>query len=290
MAKSAAKKAPASKAVTKSGDGAGSKAVTISSKSMRATVAQHGSGMDNVTASDLLIPRVTILQGLSPQVIKTNSEYIKGAEPGIICDVGLRQLLGTEITVLPCFYAKIYLEWAPRGKANKNAGGQKGLINNWGTDPSILTKTRRDDKGKAILPNGNYIAETATFYCLNLSASNRRCFIPLASTQLQVAKSWLTRINAVRWTDDDGEYFPGMYAHAWTLGVTSRSNDDGDWYVFTAEAAMAVNQLDNGEALLREAIQFMEQSRAGLVRADVSSMSQTETGREADDGARDGAM
>ena len=252
-----------------------STALVAGGTSMRA-IASKGTGLENVTASDLLIPRITILQGLSPQVNKSREEYIKGAEPGIICDVGLRKLLGTEIIYIPCFYAKIYLEWAPRGKG-KSRG--KGLINNHGTDPAILLKTTRDDKNRATLPNGNYIAETATFFGLNCSSNNRRSFIPMASTALSVARYWLGLITDERATDDEGEFQPAMFERAWTLGIAERHNDDGDWYVFKPEPAMGVRQMDPSLKLLNEAQAFFEQAKAGLVRADIRNLSAEETGR-----------
>ena len=47
---------------------------------MSEMVADSGVGLDNVTADDMQIPFLRILQALSPQLIKTNSGYIKGAE------------------------------------------------------------------------------------------------------------------------------------------------------------------------------------------------------------------
>ena len=38
-----------------------------------------GLGLTNVTADDMQIPFLRILQALSPQLVKTNSDYIKGA-------------------------------------------------------------------------------------------------------------------------------------------------------------------------------------------------------------------
>src|SRR5690554_4094010 len=115
-----------------------------------------GAGLDNVTASDMLVPRLTILQSLSPQLKKRDSAYIEGAEVGDICDVGTGQLYKDGIMFLPVYYRKDYLEWAPR-----SSGG--GLVDIH-SDPSILDKTTRNDKKQPVLDNGNLIQETAQFF------------------------------------------------------------------------------------------------------------------------------
>jgi hypothetical protein len=130
------------------------------------------SGLENVTANDVIIPRLTILQALSPQVTKSKPEFIKGAEQGNFCDTGTNEIFVDSISVIPCFFARVFLEWAPRSSG-------KGLVKNHGIDASILDKCTPDDKGRQTLPNGNLIAETATYYVLNMSAGGRRSFIPM---------------------------------------------------------------------------------------------------------------
>ena len=45
-----------------------------------------GTASENMTNDDMLIPRLRILQALSPQVSKADGAYIKGAEAGCIFD------------------------------------------------------------------------------------------------------------------------------------------------------------------------------------------------------------
>ena len=45
---------------------------------------QESRGSEDVTANDVIIPRLDIIQGLSPQKDKTHAKYIKGAEEGVI--------------------------------------------------------------------------------------------------------------------------------------------------------------------------------------------------------------
>jgi hypothetical protein len=98
--------------------------------------AHAGDGLENVTASDLIIPRLAILQDLSPQVKKTKPEYIEGAQVGDICDVGTSELFEPPLIFLPVHYVKQWLEWAPRASG-------KGLVKIH-NDNSILEKCTRD--------------------------------------------------------------------------------------------------------------------------------------------------
>ena len=41
-----------------------------------------GSGLENVTSEDMAIPRLKILQALSPEVNKNDGKYVEGASAG----------------------------------------------------------------------------------------------------------------------------------------------------------------------------------------------------------------
>ncbi|MCI0551088.1 MAG: hypothetical protein L0287_09035, partial [Anaerolineae bacterium] len=182
-------------------------------------------GLENVTARDLQIPRLTILQALSPQLQKAKPEFIKGAQAGQFCDVGMGEVFDAEqLHLLPVYFALVHLEWAPRG-----SGG--GFVANHGTDKSILSQCTKDDMGKMVLPSGNYIAETATYYLLNLSASGRRSFLPMASTQLRASRRWMTAIMGQRLKRKDGtEYLPPIYYRSWLASIAEQSNQKGAWF------------------------------------------------------------
>jgi len=89
------------------------KAVTkAQAKSLPATISDQdfedfaGSGLEGVGADDLLVPRLGVLQALSPQLKKTKSEYIPEAEEGDIADLGTGDLYKDGLWFLPVFYRK----------------------------------------------------------------------------------------------------------------------------------------------------------------------------------------
>lgn len=237
-----------------------------------------GAGLENVSANDVLIPRLSILQALSPQLSKRKAEYIPNAEIGNIADVGTGELFPDGIWFLPVLYRKDYLEWAPRDTG-------KGLVAIH-SDPAILDRCSKDDRSRPTLPNGNYIAETAQFFGLNLSAGGRMCFIPMASTQLKKARRWNTLATGEKLRRTDGSEFAApLFYRTYHLTTAEESNNDGDWWGWVIARGLALPEIKldehgfSSQGLKAAAVAFRESLAKGAVRADI-----------AEDPASEGAM
>lgn len=233
-----------------------------------------GLGMENVGAADLLVPRLTILQTLSPQVKRNKAEFIDGAEVGDICDVGLGEILGDnrEIFFLPVYYRKDYLEWFPRETG-------KGLANVH-SDPAILDQTRLNDRKQAILPNGNLVAETAQFYgfIMEPGGEYRPAFIPMASTQLKKSRKWLTLADRQR--IPGATYKPPLFWSVYKLGTVFEENPQGDWMGWTVNVEAPLPQFapDNWQDVMEDCKKFVQSLRSGEARADLSGIDGNEGG------------
>lgn len=231
--------------------------------------AHAGAGMENVGSSDLLVPRLGILQALSPQVKKQKAEYIPGAEEGLIADLGTGELFPDGVWFLPVHYRKDYLEWAPRDSG-------KGLVAVH-SDPAILDRCTRDDRNRPVLPNGNYIAETAQFFGLNLSAGRRMCFIPMTSTQLKKARRWNTLAMGEKLKRADGSEFTApLFYRTYNLTTAAESNNDGDWSGWVIARGLALPEISQEEhgmdwrSIKAEALAFRESLAKGAARADLA--------------------
>jgi hypothetical protein len=230
-----------------------------------------GSGMENVGARDLLIPRITILQDLSPQIKPKKAEFIEGAVIGDICDVAMGRLFKEQILFLPVLYRKDFLEWAPRSSG-------KGLVGVH-SDPAILDTTTRNDRNQAINAAGNLIAETAQFFGINLSAPDRtKCFLPMSSTQLKKSKKWMMMATSERLKRADGsEFQPPLWYRSYTLSVVDESNNDGDWKGWRIERGPTLPELceKNGWRLSDmkdDIVKFIDAINSGSARGDLASM------------------
>lgn len=243
----------------------------------------EGAGLENVGASDLLVPRISILQALSPQLKSSKTEFIKGASAGEICDVGIGETFPDGILFLPVYYRKDYLEWAPRSSG-------KGLINIH-TNPNILDETTRDDKNKPILPNGNYVAETAQFFGFNLTADGRQSFLPMASTQLKKARQWLTLATGEKLSRADGSSFqPPLFYRTYMLTTAEESNAEGDWFGWKVERSLTLPELEaeghDWRELMNWAGLFKQSLERGQSKGDTRNMGSVDDGVTGD--ANDG--
>jgi hypothetical protein len=227
------------------------------------------SGLETVTAQDTLIPRVAIVQAMSDQMKKNHASYIEGAEVGMIVDTAMNEIMEAPWTVLPIVYEKTWIEWHPRST-------RKGIAQVHPTS-QILDVCSVDPKTqiKNILPNGNTVNETATFYCLNLAAGRRPCFVSFTGTQLRKARFWVTLAKGERLTRSDGSEFAApLFFRTYNLSTAMESNNNGEWSGWKIERGQGLNELGpSWRNLANSAIELREAIIAGRASADRSNMS-----------------
>jgi len=81
-----------------------------------------GRGSEGVTADDVTIPRIDVLQDLSPQIKSAKPEYIEGAVAGTLFNTVTDELYGENVIFVPVFFRKEYVIWKDR----KKGGGFRG--------------------------------------------------------------------------------------------------------------------------------------------------------------------
>lgn len=224
-----------------------------------------GAGMENIKATDILIPRIGILQALSPQVSSVKPEYIQGAQPGMICDIGTGQLIGESMLFVPVHYTKVWLEWYPR----KSGKGLAAIH----ADARILDECTYDERRRPFLPNDNYVSETAQLFGLMLDEEGRvrQAFIPFASTQIKKCKRLLTLATGERVMTSRGEITPPLFYRAYIFNTVHESNSEGDWHGWKIERGPAVTETPNPPRVIEAAIKMRRQIDEGIVKADMTS-------------------
>ena len=84
--------------------------------------ADGNKGNEEVGFDDLTIPRLDVIQDLSPQHKKNKPEYIEGAEPGLLFNTVTMALYGSKVMFVPVFFRKEWVIW----KDIKAGGGFRG--------------------------------------------------------------------------------------------------------------------------------------------------------------------
>jgi len=68
-------------------------------------------GQENVTVDDLTIPRLGLVQDLSPQRKANKPEYIEGADSGMLFNNVSTELYGKSINFVPVYFRKEWCIW-----------------------------------------------------------------------------------------------------------------------------------------------------------------------------------
>lgn len=267
-------KAPTGKkAAAKGGTSLATQSSNVPAEMLGALHEHAGEGMEKVSIDDVIMPRLKILQALSPECNRRKPEYIEGAEPGKIVNVATRRLYD-RILVVPAAYIRHHVEWLP------NRGG---FVADHGDDASIMDKvTHRDEKFNDILPNGNVIQPTPTWYCILMEEGGEPCVIPMPRTQSKASRSWMSQATSEKLNHPEhGQFTAPLFYRSWYLSTMERSNDDGDWFVWAVERGPSIADMEGDEPVLptgtmEKAQNFRKMVTSGEVKASADHFADDE--------------
>ena len=257
-------------------------ALTVSARSLLEQDA--GAGMEGMTREDLAIPRLGILQALSPQCNKADSEsYIDGAEPGMIHESVSNELFDGDpgILVVLVSYRRAHNEWITRQE-----GG--GFIADHGPDPKILSETTKDKMNRSLLPNGHEIVPTAEYFSFLINEETgeiTRALISMTKTQMRKAKKINTLASSLIVNTAKGPMQAPLFYRTFRLGTVPESNERGSWFGWAVK--IDINTFDImpplGEQIYLQARQFKKDVTAGSVKVDTPKTEHSTTDHEGDD-------
>jgi hypothetical protein len=186
-----------------------------------------GQGVEDLGTDDLAIPFINIIQSNSPQLNKREGKYIEGAEVGMLFNTVTDELFDGEtgVEVIPCAYQRTLVEWVPRDQ-------EGGFVTTHNPESGILSQSTKNEKGQDVLPNGNYLANTASHYIILLSPTYgpTQAVISMTSTQLKKSRKWNTQMVSQTITLPDGSVKPKpSFASAYYLKTMPETNKHGSW-------------------------------------------------------------
>ena len=142
-------------------------------------------GNENVSADDISIPRVKLLQKMSPEIDEADSRYIDGAKAGHLVNSVTTELMD-EVYVMNLFYEKGFTVFKKR-----DLGG--GLFGSFASELEAREALNADG-----LDASEYdITETATHTLLMLDEDGNvtmPALMDFASSKLKVSRAWNTDI------------------------------------------------------------------------------------------------
>ena len=216
-------------------------------------------GLGAIGQEDLALPFLKILGQLSPEVNKRDGKYVEGAEPGMIFNSVSGELYdGVKgLDVIPAFYKLEYIEWKDRGE------GPGAPVAIYDSSSDIMSKTKPDAHYKDRLPNGTYIAKTASHFVIITGDSPSTALISMKSTQLKISRKWNSMMSGIKLKGKNGLYTPASFSHIYKLKTTQMSNDKGTWFGWEVSKVGPITDA----SLYQQAKSFSESISKGAVKA-----------------------
>jgi hypothetical protein len=232
---------------------------------------------------DLAVPFLRIVQANSPQVIQGQPQFLEEAKPGMFLNTASNQLWdGREgVYFLPVTYQRSYIEWRPRER-----GG--GFVKDHGSDGEQLLKTtKRNEKNRDILPNGNEL-QTAALYYGYLVEPNRgkaqQVALVLAGTQLKKSRKFNTALETATIEDPETNRKVKLapFYRLWKLTSIPESNDKGHWFGIQLDPAMPILEVPNGEQIYAASKKLHQLVKTGEVKTQEPTRDSADEMEESD--------
>jgi len=173
-----------------------------------------GAGNENVTSQDMAIPRLDLIQQLSPQLDKNDAKFIEGAQLGHIFNSLTGELYNH------CFLINLHYENKWQVFKDRKFGG--GFEGSFDSEAEALAHLDANQ-----LPRQQYnIAETGIHKCLLLNDQgepDQPVLIYMSGSKFKVSKEWNS---AIRLKNPNADRF----ASVWTLSSVGEKNRSGQPY------------------------------------------------------------
>ena len=142
-------------------------------------------GNENVEQEDVQLPRIDVLQGLSPQINKKKDEYIPNAEVGMLFNTLTGELYPEGVTITPVSFVKRFLVWVNR--EIDSDGGLRGIFNSSMEAEKFLQEQEDEHKLEVV----------STAEHLVLLDDGSEVIISMAKSKLKVSRKFnsLIRLN-----------------------------------------------------------------------------------------------
>jgi hypothetical protein len=192
---------------------------------------------------DLSIPRLTVLQDLSPQVKERDAAYVPGARPGLIHN-SVAKWVVPSIDFVPARYVVRYLAWRPRpvgglidGTLTEDQVKTNFKPDGFGTWTGFITKKlRRDAEPEAIRVE---VKETPEWIGMvrptpaegEPGGEWTRCAVSFGSSKAKVAKDMNSIIEmAVQRRPDGTKFTPASFWHQFRLDTAIESSGTDEYF------------------------------------------------------------
>lgn len=223
------------------------------------------------SSDDVALPRITLLQQLSPQLKKGDPNYIEGASAGEFCNPVTGELWdGADgLTIIPVHRHTTYVEWRLRSKGGgiiKDRSNESGIQEVW---ESIVP----DENGHRLVSPEVELLKSQEYFVLLVDEDTgmaEEAVITLSKTNYKHAKKFNTLIATTKIRTSTGAMVNArMYAIPYRVVAALERKDNNEWYVwkFSRHAKFnTVAELPDGRNIFNRAKSFAEMIKEGRVQ------------------------
>jgi hypothetical protein len=149
-------------------------------------------GSENVGQDDIIIPRLEIIQALSPQVKEGDPGYMEDARPGMLINSVTKQLYGKEVMVVPVVYTKQWLVWRKRKDKDGKAitGGFFGAFNSPNEAEDRMEREGGENNSIEVIDTPQHLCLLVNFQ----SGSVDEVMISMPRTKAKISRQWNSMI------------------------------------------------------------------------------------------------
>lgn len=142
-------------------------------------------GNENVSNDDLQLPRIDVLQALSPQINKKKDEYIDGAESGMLFNTLTGELYPDGVHITPVSFVKRHLVWVDRKKDQD--GGLRGVFDT-SVEAEEFVMSQDDEDKLEVVPTAEHLV---------MLDDGTEVIISMAKSKMKVSRKFnsLVRLN-----------------------------------------------------------------------------------------------
>ena len=210
---------------------------------------EGGSGIENVTGSDQLVPRLQIAAGTSKQVMKGHEKHIAGLQVGEIFNTVSKEIIGDAAKVIPVWYSKNRIlfdkDWKIECSSPNGIDGGKVSPECSGCEYSQWA-SGKDGVGFACTEFRNFAV-----ILLDADGMPTLASVSFKSTSSGMAKTWVNMIDARKAKTAEGKVVKlPMYLGYYTLTPSPKDGKKGVFYVWAVNNAGGIDtRTDDGKSL-----------------------------------------
>ena len=204
-----------------------------------------GCGMESVTADEIILPRLALLQSMSPATKKSSADYVEGAQEGMLLNRITKKMYDGEkgIKVVPLNARLTLVEFTPRDKGGNYVADHSDNMKLWDQTPYDK------EKGGKFTAEGNKLVKSWELL-VNVIEDNGALtpiLINFASTQFKKGHQWVSALKTTTLQNKQGKAFevPIFYS-TFLLQSATETKDGNSWMGYKITRVGNTHEIDMG--------------------------------------------